>query len=284
MTIAVDPARRDRSRDALRGLEGLREVRPDEEGLTLFVDDGSTFVASVIRALDAAAVPVGSIAVAQPAWTRSSYARPVRGSKGRGQRRGGGGMTAQAVRVDAAVAWNPLRQSLRAGWVLGVRELRTSIRTPAYLVPNLVMPIFFFFVFVGTLEEFAGSFGVENWEAFQLPVAITFAVQGGSVGLNMVADIESGYLDKLLATPASRLSILFGAMTADFMRVMAQATFVVLVAAAAGVDFATGAPGALVLMVLSGLYGLGFSGIGFAVALKTATRSRRRACGSSSCR
>jgi ABC-2 type transport system permease protein len=85
----------------------------------------------------------------------------------------------------------------------------------------------------------------------------------------MVADIESGYLDKLLATPANRLAILIGAMTADFMRVMVQATLVVLVGVAAGVDFATGLPGAIALIVLSSFFGLAFSGIGFAVALKT---------------
>ncbi len=182
-------------------------------------------------------------------------------------------MTAQAIHPPPAPAgpasWNPVRESLRAGWVLGIRELRTSIRTPAYLVPNLVVPIFFFFMMVGALEEFAVGFGIENWEAFQLPVAIMFAAQGGSAGLNMVGDIESGYLDKLLVTPASRLSILVGAMTADLLRVTAQATVVLLVGAAIGVHFETGLLGALVLIVLSGLYGLSYSGFGFAMALKT---------------
>ncbi len=44
-------------------------------------------------------------------------------------------MTAQAVTVvpvpSELAPWNTTRESLRAGWVLGVRELRTSIRTPA---------------------------------------------------------------------------------------------------------------------------------------------------------
>lgn len=177
-------------------------------------------------------------------------------------------MTASAPGAQAA-SWNPRREAVRAVWVLGLRELRTSLRTPAYLIPNLVVPVFFFFVMVGALKEFAGGYGIENWEAFQLPVGIIFAVQGGSAGLNMVADIESGYLDKLLATPANRLAILIGAMTADFMRVMAQATLVVLVGVAAGVDFATGLVGAIALIVLSSFFGLAFSGIGFAVALKT---------------
>lgn len=58
-------------------------------------------------------------------------------------------------------------------------------------------------------------------------------------------------------------------MAADFMRIGVQATIVVLVAVAAGLDFETGIVGAAVLVLISSLYGLAYSGIGFAVALKT---------------
>ena len=177
-------------------------------------------------------------------------------------------MTAPAIRIEPA-AWSAHREAVRAGWVLGLREIRTALRTPAYLIPNM---IFFFFVLAAALDGVAAGSGVANFEGFLLPMAIIFAVQGGSAGLNMVADIESGYLDKLLATPAPRLAILLGAMSADFLRVMLQATLVVLVVLvgfAAGIDFATGVPGAAALILLSSLFGLAFSGIGFAVALKT---------------
>ena len=85
----------------------------------------------------------------------------------------------------------------------------------------------------------------------------------------MVADIESGYFEKLLLTPAHRLSILVGAMAADFVRIMAQASLVVVIAVATGLDFATGVAGAVVLIVISSLWGLAYSAGGFAVALKT---------------
>ena len=180
-------------------------------------------------------------------------------------------MTAQVIDLNVVNVSTRSSDSeaVLSGWVLGMRELRTALRSPAYLIPNMLVPLFFFFVIGGSLEEFAGGSGVENWKAFVLPVSIVFAVQGGSAGLNMVADIESGYLDKLLTTPANRLSILLGAMAADFMRVMAQAALVILVGVAGGVHFATGFPGALALIGLSGLFGLAFSGIGFAVASKT---------------
>ena len=173
-----------------------------------------------------------------------------------------------AIRAELA-PWRSGREAVRAAFLLGVREVRMSLRTPAYFIPNLIVPIFFYFVMVGALEEFAGRSGIDNWQAFQLPVAIIFAVQEGSAELNMVADIESGYFEKLLLTPAHRLSILVGAMAADFVRIMAQASLVVVIAVATGLDFATGVAGAVVLIVISSLWGLAYSVGGFAVALKT---------------
>ncbi len=176
---------------------------------------------------------------------------------------------ATEVATASPAAWNPWRQAARATVLLGAREARMALRTPAYLIPNLLVPIFFYFIMVGSLEEFANQSGLANWKAFQLPMAIMFAVQGGSAGLNMVADIESGYFDKLLLTPANRLSLLLGAMGADFLRIMVQAAIVVFVALATGLHFETGAPGVVLLILISSLFGLAYSGIGFAIALKT---------------
>ena len=50
---------------------------------------------------------------------------------------------------------------------------------------------------------------------------------------------------------------------------MAQASLVVVIAVATGLDFATGVAGAVVLIVISSLWGLAYSVGGFAVALKT---------------
>jgi ABC-2 type transport system permease protein len=179
-------------------------------------------------------------------------------------------MTSVAISPTRDLApWNKTREAVLAALLLGAREVRLALRTPAYLLPNLLVPIFFYFVLVGSLEEFAAGFGLSNWRAFQMPMAIVFAVQGGSAGLNMVADIESGYFDKLLLTPANRLSILLGAMGADFLRIMAQAAIVLVIAVIAGLDLATGLPGALVIILIASLWGLAYSAIGFAIALKT---------------
>ena len=175
--------------------------------------------------------------------------------------------------------WQAQREALRAAFLLAAREVRTALRTPAYLLPNLLAPFFFYLVMVGSFEAFAGRSGITNWKAFLVPMAIIFAAQGGSAGLNMVSDIESGYFDKLLVTPANRFALLIGAMAADFLRVMVQAACVLLLAVAFGLDFATGWPGAAALVLLSGCWGLAYSGIGFAVALKTGSAQATQSVG-----
>lgn len=158
---------------------------------------------------------------------------------------------------------------MRATFWLGIREVKLAIRNPAFFLPALLMPVVFYFIIVGSLETFAAGAGLENYAAFQIPVVILFAVTGGSAGLNMVVDIESGYFDKLLLTPASRVSLLIGAMAADFVRIFLQGLFVVIVALATGADFVTGIPGAIVMVAIASLWGLAYSAIGFSIALKT---------------
>ena len=56
-----------------------------------------------------------------------------------------------------------------------------------------------------------------DFKAFQLPVAIIFAVTGLSRASALVTDIQNGYFDRLLMTPIRRLSLLLGLMMADFV-------------------------------------------------------------------
>lgn len=178
-------------------------------------------------------------------------------------------MTAIPAAGSAARATHAAVDGLRATVLLGRRELRTGLRMPEVYVPNLLVPVLWFFVIVGSLDTIATRGGIAGWEAFQLPVAIVFATMSGSVGLNMVTDIERGYFDKLLLTPVSRLAILVGGMGGDLARITAQGATVVTIALVAGVDLATGLPGAAALVALGGLWGLAFSAAGFAVALRT---------------
>jgi ABC-2 type transport system permease protein len=179
-------------------------------------------------------------------------------------------VTATTTELHAApVAESGVPEAVRSAFYIGVREVRNVLRAPADFLPGLFIPVFFYFIQVGSLSKFAAGFGLHNYKGFQLPIGLLFAASNGGSGLNMVMDIESGYFDKLLLTPVNRLALLVGAMGADLCRIFVQCAFVTALALAAGLRFQTGIAGAVVLIIIASLWGLAYSAIGFAIALKT---------------
>ena len=160
----------------------------------------------------------------------------------------------------------------RNTYYLMVRGLREAVRQPAIELTNIFIPMFFFAVTVGAIGNVAGrAFGVTNFLGFQMPVAILQAVAGtaGSAGLATVTDIERGYFDKLLLTPTPRLSLVLGRLAADSVRAMFLTLLILIAGLAAGSGMATGPLGAVLILVMAGLFGLSYSGIGMAIALRT---------------
>ncbi len=156
------------------------------------------------------------------------------------------------------------------------RAVRSVLREPEFVGPALVIPIFFFVVNVGALEPFVeagaaagGSAGVADYRAFQLPVAIIFAVTGISRASVLVIDIQSGYLDRMLVTPIRRSTLLLGLMVADIVMALGLAFFVIVMGLIFGVWFETGILGLVVFLLLSVAWSLAFTGFPYTVALRT---------------
>lgn len=149
------------------------------------------------------------------------------------------------------------------------RALRAIPREPEAVIPAIIIPLFFFIVNVGALSRISNFAGIDNYKAFQIPVAIVFAVTGVSRASALVTDIKSGYFDRLLMTPISRIALLLGLMIADLALVITLSIPVLILGMIVGVDFATGVPGMLAFLAISGLWGLAFTGFPYAIALKT---------------
>ena len=150
------------------------------------------------------------------------------------------------------------------------RALRSIPREPEMLGPALFIPIFFYVVNVGALQDFSQA-GIEglDFKAFQLPVSIVFAVTGVSRATVLVTDIQDGYFDRLVMTPISRPALLLGLMVADLAMVCGLCIPVLFLGLATGVSFETGVLGILVFILVGGLWGLAFTGFPYAIALKT---------------
>ena len=155
-------------------------------------------------------------------------------------------------------------------WAVAIRALKALPREPEAIIPALIIPVFFYTVNIGTLQDFAeNNITGLDFRAFQLPTAIVFAVTGISRAPALVTDIQSGYFDRLLATPMRRLALLLGLMVADLVLVMALSLPVIGLGFIFGVGFDTGVLGVLVFILLTGLWGLVFTGFPYAIAFKT---------------
>ena len=149
------------------------------------------------------------------------------------------------------------------------RALRSIPRDPEAIYPALVIPVFFFIVNVGALQDIAEQIPGLDYRAFQLPVAIVFAVTGISRAITLVTDIQTGYFDRLALTPVSRLALLLGLTVADFALVVALSLPVLLLGFIFGVRFESGLPGMSLFVLMAGAWGLAFTGFPYAIALKT---------------
>ena len=186
-------------------------------------------------------------------------------------------MTTSAT--DAAGAVQSLGQdhirARRAGFVNDVRSVagravRSIPREPEGVIPALIVPLFFFVVNIGSLQKITeGQAPGFDFKAFQLPVAIIFAVTGVSRASTLVTDIQDGYFDRLTLTPIRRPALLLGLMVADFTLVVALSVPVVALGFAVGVRFETGLLGVIAFILMAGAWGLVFTGFPYAIALKT---------------
>lgn len=150
------------------------------------------------------------------------------------------------------------------------RACRSVFREPEFIIPALIVPVFFFVVNIGALQDVAQAGGlVTDFKAFQLPVAIIFAVTGVSRASSLVTDIQGGYFDRLLLTPIRRPMLLLGLMVADVMAVLMLAIPVTALGLILGVSFETGILGIIVFLLYGALWGLAFAGFAYAIALKT---------------
>ena len=155
---------------------------------------------------------------------------------------------------------------------LTMRSLREVVRQPAFEIQNYFIPLFFFAVTVGAIGNVSGrAFGVDNYQGFQMPVAILQGVAGGASfsALAMVTDIERGYFDKLLLTPTPRISLVLGRLFGDGIRVMIITAVILIVGFIFGTGMEAGVAGYIAILILAGLFGLAYAGFGLAIALRT---------------
>lgn len=156
---------------------------------------------------------------------------------------------------------------------LFVRGLKQSMRPTAALIPSLFMPAFFFIISSAAFSSVAKlpGFNSSSYLQFYAPAAILMAIffSSGDAGIDLVVDITSGYLDKLMIAPIHHVAILIGKLMAVGIRASVQASLVMGIILISGGRIVTGPAGFLLILLLGGLFGMAWSCIGMIIALRT---------------
>jgi ABC-2 type transport system permease protein len=151
------------------------------------------------------------------------------------------------------------------------RSIRGILREPELFIFALIIPVFFFVVQLGALGDVAQrAFGIECYSCFQLPISVLFAAASTSGGNALVLDISNGYWDKLSVTPVRRSALVVGTLFGEMFAVLGYSLVLIVFGWIIGVRFAGNEIlGALGLLGLTLLFGIGFAAVSIAVALAT---------------
>src|SRR5467141_381330 len=152
-----------------------------------------------------------------------------------------------------------------------LRWMKKLVRNPILLFFSLFQPIIFLVLFTQLFSSFGLLLGGINYTIFAtagivLQNAFSSAFQSATA---VVDDIKSGFLTKMLATPASRASILLGRLLSDAFRVFAQSLIILVLAYGLGVFPITGFIGYGLILFTVAFFGLAWSGISLALGLRT---------------
>jgi len=111
---------------------------------------------------------------------------------------------------------------LRAAGAIAWRQLHTMLTNPAFLLPSLIMPVFFFTAFAGGLSVIADApnFGYPDYTTFQFVfVLMQSAIFGGVfAGFSIAADFESGFARRMMLATRGRTSLVIGYTAAALAR------------------------------------------------------------------
>jgi ABC-2 type transport system permease protein len=145
------------------------------------------------------------------------------------------------VAVPARLEIPAWRTNLATIAALMARAKNELLRVPGAAIPGVLAPTIFFLglngVF-GALTQLNG-FSTGSYEAFIVPVSMLQGAgfTGAAAGVNLARDIEAGWLDRLLVSPAPRWVLLAGTVLAASARALIPATFVFLISQLLGAGF-----------------------------------------------
>ncbi|MEA2396615.1 MAG: type transport system permease protein [Thermoleophilaceae bacterium] len=149
-------------------------------------------------------------------------------------------MTTRFVRVTLAVAW---------------RHLHNFLTNPSLLLPPLLLPIFLFAAFAGSLSALAHTPGFQypDYGGFQFVFVLIQSAAFGGVftGYSMAEDFESGFGRRMMLAAPNRTAIVAGYAVAALARTLFTSALVFGIAVVGGTEVRGGVADLLALLGLA---------------------------------
>ncbi len=157
---------------------------------------------------------------------------------------------------------------------LAWRSLILVRRMPSVFLPSLIMPLF---ILVATSGAFRGisllpAFEGHSYLRFVIPLATVMGAgfAGINAGMTLARDIEGGFVDRLVASPAPRITLILGPLMATAVRSLFTTT-VVLAAGLIGGIPPPGLGGTLTVYLMAVGFSLATACWSMGVAFRTRT-------------
>ncbi|OHV49274.1 multidrug ABC transporter permease [Pseudofrankia sp. BMG5.36] len=133
--------------------------------------------------------------------------------------------------------------------------VRAMLRHPAFLAITLVQAVVWLPLFGSLFRGVAAipGFGGGNYIDYLTPGVATMSVlfSAGWAGIRFIDDMESGVMERLLASPTRRWAVVGSMLAYQALLVAVQVTLVALLGWALGASFHSGVVGVLVMIVMA---------------------------------
>jgi ABC-type multidrug transport system permease subunit len=155
--------------------------------------------------------------------------------------------------MDGVIAIPAWRANLATIGALMSRARNELLRVPGAAIPGVLAPTIFFLGLNGVFGALIQLRGFEagTYESFIVPISMLQGAgfTGAAAGVNLARDIEQGWLDRLLVSPAPRWVLLAGTVLGASARSLIPASFVLAIALPLGAGW-PGVDGLLVTYVM----------------------------------
>lgn len=175
-------------------------------------------------------------------------------------------MTAVLGELRTGSWWAPSK-------ALAGRSIRGVLRQPQSFVPGLVFPLFFTAVNAAALDRarmLDGFPQVDSYLTFLLPATLLQGIMfsATTAGNDVALDIQTGFFDRLVSSPVSRLSLLLGRLAGTALFGFALAVVFTVLLVGFGASVASGIAGVAVLAVTASLVAIGIGAFSMAIGFR----------------